>query len=760
MHAELGGIIGSIALIDTLLNWLGTSYAVLKVIIGFSIIIFVHELGHFLAAKAMNVRVDRFSIGFLYRLCGYRRGEGFTFGPRPEYKPAELAAKGYGETDYCLKALPFGGYVKMLGEDDVQINDETGEIKNSDDPRAFTNKSVGRRLVVVSAGVIFNLLFAILIYSMIFGTVGRRVLSPVIGRIDINSLPAKAGLWPGDRVLAIDGTPVESFDRIMLTRMLAAAPLRFTVERGGQVLSQPIIVPALIENDGGPPRDMAPELTTEFSMHLDPNTADGLRPHDKVTRVNGATVQNAYQVMLAFQQSGGAPVTLTVERKEPNRPDELQTLNVTQRPQLELLPAEVRDPNNSRPMDSENLLGFRRRLAVHNVLAPPAQRAGFRVGDVIVQWDSVANPLFNDVIASIESHPGQPVPVVVERGGETLHLEVTPPPAGALSSAPPRVGLEFGGEDAPPIVADVAPDTPATALGMPRGAVLQSIGGRATTSWSEVLEALLAAAGKTVDVRYRAGEDVVTGRLDVPSSVVNELDLPPTVQIRAIDGAQDVVLESGAKLTLPSPAAVRMLLQKAVGRTVTVQYLDSIIATQSKSGSFAVRRDNTDPWQLRAAYGWNLVTEFRPLTQVISAHGNPLVALQMGFTRAGDDLRDVYRVVKTMLRGTVARTNVGVRNVSGPIGIVQQAVQHAELGFSDLLYFLAFISVNLAIVNLAPLPVVDGGLILFLLLEKLRGRRLSVKVQVITTLAGLAVIVLCFLFVTFQDITKLVSGSL
>jgi regulator of sigma E protease len=161
---------------ESMLQWLLNSYLFIKVLIGFSIIIFVHELGHFAAAKWMGVRVDRFALGFFYRVCGYRRGEGFTFGPRPTYKPEELAARGFGETDYCINALPFGGYVKMLGEDDIVVNEETGEVKPSADPRAFTNKSVGRRMVVVSAGVICNMLFAVLVYAAIFLFLGARKL--------------------------------------------------------------------------------------------------------------------------------------------------------------------------------------------------------------------------------------------------------------------------------------------------------------------------------------------------------------------------------------------------------------------------------------------------------------------------------------------------------------------------------------------------------------------------------------------------------
>src|SRR5262245_17956561 len=147
------------------LGWLSTTGAVLKVIVGFSIIIFFHELGHYLAWLWVNVRVHRFAVGFGNRLCGFRKGEGFTFGSRPNYKPAELAEKGYGETDYSLMALPIGGYVKM---EDHDFDEETDEIVPSKDPRAFSNRTAGQRLIVLSAGVVFNVLFAAILFVLIF----------------------------------------------------------------------------------------------------------------------------------------------------------------------------------------------------------------------------------------------------------------------------------------------------------------------------------------------------------------------------------------------------------------------------------------------------------------------------------------------------------------------------------------------------------------------------------------------------------------
>ena len=119
-----------------LLGFWSAAWPYLLMVLGFSVIIFVHELGHFLAAKWAGVRVERFAIGF------GREVSGFT----------------WGETRYSFNILPLGGYVKMLGQED--FDDKSNELLFKDDPRSFINKSVSRRMAIVSAGVVMNVLFA------------------------------------------------------------------------------------------------------------------------------------------------------------------------------------------------------------------------------------------------------------------------------------------------------------------------------------------------------------------------------------------------------------------------------------------------------------------------------------------------------------------------------------------------------------------------------------------------------------------------
>lgn len=757
MHGEVASAAADGALLSAIREWLVNSLLFLKVLIGFSLIVVVHELGHFLAAKWMGIRVDRFAIGFFRRVCGYRRGEGFTFGRRPNYTAEELAAKGYGETDYCINILPFGGYVKMLGEEDIQIDEQTGAITTGNDPRAFPNKPVGQRLIVVCAGVVFNLLFALLLFMFVFMVLGRQMVAPCIGHVEPGSPAANAGLLPGDRVLSINGRRVSSFDDVVSAAVLSGDRLRLRIERGGKPLEQDIEVTLTRRASGDrEPLGILHMFTAEIAATGGRAAkADGPEPGDRIVGVDGRAISSPFEIATAFQNCGGREIELTVERGDPRDPGRKETLTFCQKPRLLLLP-QLLEGDDVAVQDSRHLLGLQpRRVVIETVPGSPAAEAGFKPDDVIAQWGTVANPTYSDILASIYANDGRPIPVVVEREGRSVSLTVTPRrPFHLWRPTVPRVGVSFGTEEDRVVVADIAPDTPAVTLGMPRGSEILAINDRPVSTWVELAEVLRAAAGTTVNVRYRTGQDEVVARLSVPSSLVNELGLPPSAVILAIDGVDRVTLPSGKTVGLASSSlAVRHFLQQRIGQTVRVRYVQAPSDRAPREADFAVRPDNTDPWQMRVQYAHE-VLELRPLTERVTAGGNPLRALDMGVRQTGRILWNMFLIVKNM-----ATQNLGMQHVAGPIGIFRFAYEQAEQGLSDLLFFLAFLSINLAVINFIPLPVVDGGLVVFLLLEKLRGRPLSAKTQVITTLTGLAVIVLSFVFVTVQDITRLFGGS-
>jgi regulator of sigma E protease len=179
--------------------------AIVSVIIVLSILIFFHELGHFLVARRLGVKVLKFSLGF---------------GPK-------LIGRKIGETEYLLSALPLGGYVKLLGEDPTEA------ATPEDAARSFSNQSVGRRIAIVAAGPVFNLLLAFLIFVVIF-LIGFPNISSQIGDVQKDSPAARADLKTDDTVIAIEGKPVEYWDDIKeAVQQYGGKEIALTVERGG-----------------------------------------------------------------------------------------------------------------------------------------------------------------------------------------------------------------------------------------------------------------------------------------------------------------------------------------------------------------------------------------------------------------------------------------------------------------------------------------------------------------------------------------------
>jgi regulator of sigma E protease len=179
----------------------GISVIAFVVVLG--VLIFAHELGHFLVARLFGVGVEKFSLGF---------------GPR-------IAGKTVGRTDYRISAIPLGGYVKMVGED------PDSDIDPEDLPYSFTHKHVFKRICIVAAGPFFNMLLALVIFYGIFQVVGLHVLEPVIGRVAEATPAAAAGIRSGDRISAIDGIPVDRWEDMA----------RLISESGGRALKIDIV---------------------------------------------------------------------------------------------------------------------------------------------------------------------------------------------------------------------------------------------------------------------------------------------------------------------------------------------------------------------------------------------------------------------------------------------------------------------------------------------------------------------------------------
>ena len=185
--------------------------SVISFVIVLGLLIFVHELGHFLFAKLFNVKVLKFSLGF---------------GPK-------VASRQYGDTEYLLSAFPLGGYVKMLGENPSE------EMTQEESSRSFALKPVSQRFCIVAGGPIFNLLFAVLLFFLIFAINGlpQPVPGTKIGSVSPESPAEAAGLMANDRIIAIDGIITEEWEEVSeLIKTSNGNEVTLTVERDEEVL--------------------------------------------------------------------------------------------------------------------------------------------------------------------------------------------------------------------------------------------------------------------------------------------------------------------------------------------------------------------------------------------------------------------------------------------------------------------------------------------------------------------------------------------
>jgi regulator of sigma E protease len=183
---------------------MSSATTVVSAVVLLGILIFVHELGHFLAAKWCGVGVQVFSLGFGPSLWGFTRGG----------------------TNYRLSALPLGGYVRMVGEAPGE------EVEAQDLERSFSHKPVGKRLLIVAAGPLFNLLFALVAFYLLLALAGLPQMSTVVGGVAPGQPAEAAGLQEGDIIRAVNGQPVTLWPQMVeQVRQSQGRPLILSVER-------------------------------------------------------------------------------------------------------------------------------------------------------------------------------------------------------------------------------------------------------------------------------------------------------------------------------------------------------------------------------------------------------------------------------------------------------------------------------------------------------------------------------------------------
>ena len=270
-------------------------------IFALGVIIFFHEFGHLLAAKAFNMRVLTFSLGFGKRLFGFQRGE----------------------TDYRVALFPLGGYVQLGGEDPTEV---------SDDPREFSNKPRWQRIVVYLAGPTMNAVLSVLLMAVVFmmgmELAALREVPPVVGMVTEGSPAEAAGLVPGDRIRSVDGKTVSRWDDVNFALLTSPGrEVQLTLERAGRSVEAtvvPDVVPRYEFGDAGVFPQLLPRIAQV--MEESPAAAAGFSPGDEVRSVNGRSVSSSRDFIEQIEARAEQPATVEVMRD-----GRLETLTVTPR---------------------------------------------------------------------------------------------------------------------------------------------------------------------------------------------------------------------------------------------------------------------------------------------------------------------------------------------------------------------------------------------------------------------------------------------
>lgn len=811
---------------DGLVSMLSTAKDLALVLIGFGLIIFLHELGHYLAARWAGIRVLAFALGFGPALFSWRKGLGFRRGsteremhkllqaasddapPGPKRDAARAKLKGQtgagagaaaGEpgvspTEYRFNILPLGGYVKMLGQDDADPS------ARSDAPDSYQNCKPLKRMVVISAGVIFNVITAAIIFIIVF-TAGLKTEAPIIGLVATDSPAAKApvhssqghmaqghvahegkdaepsdehaGLRPGDEVLRIDGEAVHSFKDITLATAMAAkgraidltvrrrlddgasSELTFRVvpkeDEGSRLLAigvSPAANTTLLGD--GRQAEFPPAVKAAFERL----GLKDVKPGDRLEAVEGggeegtkgagdqgiegagetasaplatrdsrpATLTSTLYTHLdaAAQRSEGRPIAVRIISTPSVASNASAALSaprvVTVMPRAELQ-SEVYDiPSPGGASSSvkrkgtiEHILGLAAPMGVQAV-SDRGEASGLKPGDVFALLGDVQWPTQSEGILEIRKRAGRTIPVKVWRAGPagprfvTLdNVKVHPEGNGTIGFTPAPANLGEG-------------------LSADAGAF--PFAGVVTAAWPQNAPADFSG----VNLKIPAGS-IITAVNDAPVATMTQLREALRAEAKKAAESVKVVLTVRGLTKDGSPEP------EAAARKIEWTLNSVELKALKKLG-----------WRFPLSPG-----DFELVQTTLRADGL-LGAIGMGLHETKNAMTMTYITFARLFQGTVK-----VEHLRGPVGIAHAGTLIADKGLIWLLFFMGIISINLAVVNFLPLPIVDGGHFLFLLYEQITGKPVSVAVQNITTIAGLGLIVVIFLVVTYHDVMRLIG---
>ncbi|MDG2149052.1 MAG: RIP metalloprotease RseP [Planctomycetota bacterium] len=610
-------------------DFVANAGTILLAVFGISLLIFVHEAGHFLAARLFKVRVEVFSLGFGPRLFGWN----------------------HGDTDYRISAFPLGGYVKMAGEYN-EYTDETERAPQEDD---LNNKPIWQRFIIFAAGPAVNFLLAFVLFPIGFA-IGAPFVAPVIGDIAPGGSAWTAGLQPGDELVSVNDNRVYGLSDVWLEI----------------ALSDPNDTTAVVRRDGN-------LLERRFALQ---RSADDSRYDLGIS---------------AFQ---------------------LPTL-------------QVREDG-------------------------PATKAGLQEGDILTGVEDlqigtfVEERLVTTTIA-LSQLVGRPKAATlhVERDGEPLSFVVEPSPI-EIETATPMLGAA----PASTRIHGLRRDAEAPSFPLHMDDIVMRVGEVDVVSEKELRAAIhaLQATGNPGSLHILRegtareiplGEQLMASLLERDVSFTQDLTGPLRIQVVDEGSLDQAGMQDGDLILSLNEMPLSNFTE-----------LKRFIESQPNQVDYTVnfmRHGDEEQLTVRArpllAYDFGIA----PTTLEVVYDMSFLSAMKAGFDSSINSIRNTALTLGKLFTG-----EVGTENLGGPIAISVITYEAAKWDFAKLLMFLAALSVNLGLINILPIPVLDGGQIIFLLCEKVKGSRLSERFMQNAQLAGFVAILALMVYVTFNDFTNFI----
>lgn len=284
---------------------------VIYFVITIGILVFIHEFGHFIAAKSFKMRVDIFAIGFGKRLFGWNKLTGFTFGE------LDKDFNGEGNTDYRLCLLPLGGYVKIAGMVDESFDTKFANEKPK--PYEFRARPTYQKVVVITAGVIMNLLLSLMIFWGANFFKGKQITkTTTLGYVVPNSPADSIGLLRNDKILTVNKKPVNNWGelRSQIFIYTAGVDVDFKIERNGKIIHLKAlrsIIPASEENEMFLiPSGIKPAVAVVLANS--PAEKAGLKANDIFLKLNGVELYSPKQTTKIISSNKNVSLPLVIQR--------------------------------------------------------------------------------------------------------------------------------------------------------------------------------------------------------------------------------------------------------------------------------------------------------------------------------------------------------------------------------------------------------------------------------------------------------------